>query len=201
MWWKKKKDDSAGENTYIVVGLGNPGQKYDLTRHNIGFMTIDYLSDELNISVTKIKHNALLGEGRMGNKKIVLVKPQTFMNLSGKSVMALLNFYKIPIENLIVIYDDIDIEHKELRLREKGSAGTHNGMKSIINSLGEQGFPRVRMGIGRDPVIPLHSYVLNKFSKSELKDMGNFIANGGKAAVEIIEGDINSAMNKYNGKY
>ncbi len=201
MWWKKNKNDTARENTYIVVGLGNPGAKYDFTRHNIGFMIIDCLSKELNISVTKIKHHALIGEGRIGTNKIVLVKPQTFMNLSGKSVVSLINFYKIPIENLIVIYDDIDIEYKELRIREKGSAGTHNGMKSIIGALGEQEFPRVRMGIGRDPVIPLHSYVLSKFSKKELKEIESFITSGANAAIEIINGDVNSSMNKYNGKY
>ncbi len=199
MWFKKSKE--TGENIYIVVGLGNPGKKYENTRHNIGFMVIDYLADELNVPVNKIKHQALIGEAKIGQSKIVLIKPQTFMNLSGKSVVAISNFYKIPMNNLIVVYDDVDIPYMELRIREKGSAGTHNGMKSILNLLGKSEFPRVRMGIGKDETIPLADYVIGKFSQTELKNMEEFVPNGGKAIMEIIRTDVNSAMNKYNGQY
>ena len=201
MLFRSDKEKQSSENTYIIVGLGNPGKKYDNTRHNMGFMAVDYLAEEMKVSINKIKHQSLIAETRVGNKKVVLAKPQTFMNLSGNSVAALVKFYKIPIENLIVIYDDIDIGFKELRIREKGSAGTHNGMRSIVSSLGKTEFPRVRMGIGKDDVIPLYEFVLSKFSKADLKSMEIFLKSAGEAAVEIIENDINKAMSRFNGKY
>ena len=201
MLFRSDKEKQSSENTYIIVGLGNPGKKYDNTRHNMGFMAVDYLAEEMKGSINKIKHQSLIAETRVGNKKVVLAKPQTFMNLSGNSVAALVKFYKIPIENLIVIYDDIDIGFKELRIREKGSAGTHNGMRSIVSSLGKTEFPRVRMGIGKDDVIPLYEFVLSKFSKADLKSMEIFLKSAGEAAVEIIENDINKAMSRFNGKY
>ena len=117
---------------FVVAGLGNPGIKYADTRHNIGFITLDYLAQQLNININKIKHKALVGEGYIGVEKVLLVKPQTYMNLSGESILDVVEYYKIPIENLIVIYDDVDLPKGVLRIRQKGSAGSHNGMKSII---------------------------------------------------------------------
>ncbi len=200
MFWKKEKNIQGGENTFIIVGLGNPGMKYEKTRHNIGFMAIDKLAREFDISVTKIKHNALLGEGKIGNKKIILVKPQTFMNLSGKAVASLVRFYKIDLKNLLIIYDDVDIAPKEIRIREKGSGGTHNGMKSIVGMLGSNEFPRIRLGIGNSQVMEIHDYVLGKFSSQELKDMEKFLDKVNLATEELIKNGVSSAMNKYNGQ-
>ena len=132
----------------IIAGLGNPGREYESTKHNVGFMTLDLLADKLGISISKEKFKALIGEGRIGTEKIILVKPQTYMNLSGESIREVVGFYKIDIEDLIVIYDDIDIPAGTLRIRSKGSAGTHNGMRSVVYQLQEDGFPRIRVGIG-----------------------------------------------------
>ena len=136
---------------FVIAGLGNPGAKYADTRHNIGFIAVDYLSRQLNINVNKIRHKALVGEGYIGAEKVVLVKPQTYMNLSGESIMDVVGFYKLSSENLIVIYDDIDLSPGVLRIRPKGSSGSHNGMKSIIYLLNRDDFPRIRIGIGKQP--------------------------------------------------
>jgi PTH1 family peptidyl-tRNA hydrolase len=135
---------------YIIVGLGNPGKKYENTKHNIGFITLDLLAERNDIKINKIKHKALVGEGFISGLKVLLVKPQTFMNLSGNSVREVMEYYKEDIEKLIVVYDDVDIPMGRLRIRKKGSAGTHNGMKSIIYDLQDDGFPRVRIGIGKE---------------------------------------------------
>ena len=152
---------------YIIVGLGNPGDKYEKTRHNVGFNVIDLLAKEYSIDVSKIKHKALIGEGRVGTEKVILVKPMTYMNLSGESVADICNYYNIDLENLIVIYDDIDLDVGKIRIRKKGSGGTHNGMRSIIKCLGSNEFPRVRVGIskpknGQD----LADFVLSRFPLS-----------------------------------
>ena len=133
---------------YVIAGLGNPGKKYENTRHNMGFITIDQLAEKHNIKVDKLKFKALVGEGRIAGQKVMLVKPQTYMNLSGESIREVMNFYKLEPENLIVIYDDIDIEAGTLRIRKFGSAGTHNGMKSVVYQLQSDRFPRIRLGIG-----------------------------------------------------
>ena len=133
---------------YVIVGLGNPGKKYENTRHNMGFMAIDLLADKFGIKVDKIKHKALIGEGRIANQKVLLAKPQTYMNLSGESVREILSYYKVDVENLIVIYDDIDIPTGTIRIRKFGSAGTHNGMRSVVYQLKSDRFPRIRVGIG-----------------------------------------------------
>ena len=130
---------------YVVVGLGNPGKQYENTRHNVGFNVIDILAKEYDISVTKIKHKALIGEGRIGSEKVLLVKPQTYMNLSGETLIDIYKYYKVDLDNIIVIYDDIDLDVGKLRIRKKGSAGTHNGMRSIVKCLGSGDFPRVRV--------------------------------------------------------
>ena len=183
---------------YVIVGLGNPGKQYENTRHNIGFISIDYLADQLGIKVNKAKHKALIGECRIGREKVVLVKPQTFMNLSGESVREIVEYYKIPMENLIVIYDDIDIDKGTVRIRSKGSAGTHNGMRSIIKLVGSDKFPRVRIGIGKDSRIPLVDYVIGGFRKEEVKIMEEAVSQAVAGAEAIITEGIDKAMSKYN---
>ncbi len=185
---------------YVVVGLGNPGKKYDGTRHNIGFEVIDYLSVKLDIPVNKIKHKALIGEGRLGTEKIVLVKPQTYMNLSGESVMQILSYYNVDMEKLIVAYDDIDTDFGKLRIRKKGSAGTHNGMRNIIFLSKDDGFPRVRMGIGRpENGRDLADYVIGRFSKEEAKQVVSVVKNAGDAIETMITDGVDLAMNRFNG--
>ena len=185
---------------YVVVGLGNPGKKYEGTRHNIGFDVLDYLSVKLDIPVNKIKHKALIGEGRMGTEKILLVKPQTYMNLSGESVMSILDYYNVPMENLIVVYDDIDTDPGKIRIRKKGSAGTHNGMRNIIFLSKDDNFPRVRIGIGRpNGGRDLADYVIGRFSKEEAKAMIPVVKNAGDAIETMITDGVDLAMNRFNG--
>lgn len=184
---------------YVIVGLGNPGDKYAQTKHNIGFMTVDYMAEQHNIKLNKIKHKAVLGEGTIGGEKVLLVKPQTFMNLSGQSVMEIMNFYKVPIQNLIVIYDDIDLAVGRIRIRPSGSSGTHNGMRNIIYLLNNQDFPRVRIGIGKQPdYMDLGDYVLTRFGEEEKPLMAEAVKNSALAIEEIIKSGINAGMNKYN---
>jgi len=187
---------------YIISGLGNPSKEYKNTRHNIGFDVIDVLADKHNIDVTTIKHKALVGKGIIGGEKCVLVKPQTYMNLSGESLIEVCNFYKIDIPTeLIVIYDDIALDVGAIRVRKSGSAGGHNGMKSIIKHLSTENFMRIRMGVGEKPKgYDLADYVLGHFTSSEreLMDKGAVDAIN---AIEIIMNDgIDKAMNAYNKK-
>ena len=185
---------------YVIVGLGNPGKKYEGTRHNIGFEVIDYLSVKLDIPVNKIKHKALMGEGRIGTEKIILVKPQTYMNLSGESVLPILDYYNVPMENLIVVYDDIDTDTGKIRIRKKGSAGTHNGMRNIIFLSKDDNFPRVRIGIGRPSNgKDLADFVIGRFSKEEAKNMIPVIKNSGDAIETMITDGVDLAMNRFNG--
>lgn len=185
---------------YIIAGLGNPGKKYENTRHNMGFIAVDLIAEEYGIKVDKIKFKALVGEGRIAGQKVLLVKPQTFMNLSGQSVMEVMNFYKEDIEKLIVIYDDIDIPTGSIRLRKKGSAGTHNGMRNIVYLLQDDGFPRIRVGIGTDKKVDLINYVTGGVSKSEKELLEDALTRAAKAAACIVEKGIDKAMNEYNIK-
>ncbi len=153
---------------YIIAGLGNPGNKYEKTRHNVGFEVIDILADRMGVCVEEKKHKALCGRGVLEGQKVLLMKPQTFMNLSGESIRAAVDFYKAEPEQVIIVYDDISLEPGQLRIRAKGSAGGHNGVKNIIAHLGTQVFPRVKVGIGERPrQIDLADYVLSHFSKGE----------------------------------
>lgn len=189
-----------GKNMYIIVGLGNPGRQYDATRHNVGFIAIDEIAKRLNIKMDRLKFKAIVGEGRIGTEKIVLAKPQTFMNLSGQCVVELMNYYKVDRSKLIVIYDDIDIDVGKIRIRLKGSAGTHNGMKNIIYLLGYDDFPRIRIGVSKPrPQQDLASFVLSKFEKEEIQPMIDSIETAAKAAIESVETTVDIAMNKYNG--
>ncbi|MEG0292509.1 MAG: aminoacyl-tRNA hydrolase [Anaerovoracaceae bacterium] len=184
---------------YVIVGLGNPGKKYENTRHNIGFITIDYLSNDLGIKVDKIKHKSLVGEGRISGHKVMFVKPQTFMNLSGEAVREIVDYYKVDLDKLIVIYDDIDIEKGTVRIRKKGSAGTHNGMRSILYQLGNGDFTRVRIGIGKNTKGNLADYVIGGFVKDEVKMMEEAVIHASKSVVSVIEDGVDKAMSKYNG--
>lgn len=185
---------------YIIVGLGNPGKQYEQTRHNMGFITIDQLAEKHSISVTKLKHKALVGEGYFGTKKVMLVKPQTYMNLSGQSVREIMAYYKEDIEHLMVVYDDIDLEPGALRIRAKGSAGTHNGMRSILYDLQEDGFPRIRLGIGKNLQIPLDKFVLGGFTKEEKPLLEEAVTKAVQALECWVDSGINAAMNAYNTK-
>lgn len=185
---------------YIIVGLGNPGDKYEKTRHNVGFNVIDILAKEYGISVSKIKHKALIGEGRVGSEKVLLVKPQTYMNLSGETLIDIYNYYKVDMENIIVIYDDIDLDVGKIRIRKKGSGGTHNGMRSIIKCLGANDFPRVRVGVSKPkPGQDLADFVLSRFRKEESDDVELGLEKAAKAVDVMIRDNIDLAMNKYNG--
>ena len=189
------------DNVYIVVGLGNLGKQYDNTRHNIGFDVINHLAKKLSIDVNKLKFKAYIGEGRVGSKKVVLVKPQTYMNLSGESVREIIDWYKIDLDKLIVIYDDVDIDFAKVRVRPKGSSGTHNGMRSIIHQIQSDEFPRIRMGIGRPPArFKLADFVLGKFTKEEQKDMDESKKHAGKCVESIISDGVDATMNKFNKK-
>lgn len=184
---------------YVIVGLGNPGKKYDATRHNVGFETIDMLARRNNIEVKKLKHKALYGQGTIGNKKVMLVKPQTFMNLSGESLLDIVQFYKIDPKNLIVIYDDIDIEVGSIRIRKKGSSGSHNGMKSIIYMLQTDQFPRIRIGVGKPEYGDLVNHVIGRFPKEEIPTILEAIERSSQAVEMMITDGIDLAMNRYNG--
>ena len=185
---------------YVVVGLGNPGKQYENTRHNVGFNVIDILANEYNISVTKIKHKALIGEGRIGSEKVILVKPQTYMNLSGETLIDIYNYYKVDIENIIVIYDDIDLDVGKIRIRKKGSAGTHNGMRSIIKCLSTGDFPRIRVGVSKPMKDQdLADFVLSRFKKEEQDNLDIGLEKAYNAVEAIINENIDISMNKYNG--
>ncbi len=184
---------------YIIVGLGNPGRKYQGTRHNVGFDAIDYIAEQHGIRVGKLKHQALLGEGRIAGQRVLLVKPQTYMNLSGQAVSSLLRYYKLNRDQLFVIYDDIDLPLGALRIRQKGSAGTHNGMRNIIYLLRRDDFPRFRIGIGKSDKIALRDFVLTRYQKDEVAPMEAAIARCERAIVSAIDEGLDKAMSKYNG--
>lgn len=185
---------------YIIVGLGNPTQKYAKTRHNVGFMVIDRLAKENHITVNKRRHKGLCGQGQINGQQVLLVKPQTFMNLSGDCIGELVQFYKIdPPSELIIIYDDINLNPGEIRIRQKGSAGGHNGVKNIIAHLKTQEFPRVKIGIGEKPEgMELAEYVLQRFTKAENGLIQDAITRSVQALDEILANNIDGAMNKFN---
>ncbi len=184
---------------YLIAGLGNPGDKYFATRHNIGFSAIDYISQKTDIAVGKLKCKALIGEGRIAGEKVILAKPQTFMNLSGDSVRELASWYKIPNENIIIIYDDISLPVGKMRIREKGSAGGHNGIKSIILNLNSDVFGRIKIGVGGKPEnYDLADYVLGNFSKEDKEILFNLLSDVEKAVEVYIKDGSKKAMNDFN---
>ena len=187
---------------FIIAGLGNPTKEYEGTRHNVGFDVIDRLSEKYNIAVDTKKHRALIGKGMIAGQKVILAKPQTYMNLSGESIRSLLDYYKVDEEHeLLVIYDDVSLGVGQLRIRAKGSAGGHNGIKNIIAHLGGQVFPRIKIGVGeKPPKYDLADYVLGHFSKAEKVLMDEGYDNAVRAVERIVSGDIEGAMNEYNRK-
>jgi len=184
---------------YLIVGLGNIGKEYDGTRHNIGFEVIDYLSAKKGITVKKKEQNGLTGVYHEFGEKILLAKPTTYMNNSGLCVAGLVNFYQVPLENLLVIYDDIDLATGDVRIRQRGSAGTHNGMRSIIQHLGSQDFPRIRIGTGRPKEgADLVNFVLGRFAKSELPLMENAVTEAARGIDYFVKDGVDLAMNQVN---
>ena len=185
----------------LIVGLGNPGREYANTRHNIGFRAIDQLSQQYSIPLNQKKHKAIYGSGYIEGQKVILAQPQTYMNLSGESVRELVDFYKIEPEDVIVIFDDISLPVGQLRLRKKGSAGGHNGIKNIIAHLGSQDFPRIKIGVGEKPAgWDLKDHVLGAFSKEDEPLVKESIENAADACKIMLTDGIESAMNIYNQK-
>ena len=185
---------------FIIAGLGNPDRQYEGTRHNVGFDVIDRIAEKYNIAVDTKKHRAYIGKGIIRGQKVILAKPQTYMNLSGESIRSLVDYYKIDEENeLLVIYDDISLDVGQLRIRAKGSAGGHNGIKNIIAHLGTQVFPRIKVGVGEKPKgYDLADYVLGHFLKAEKELMDEGYDSAVRAAELIVSGEITEAMNEFN---
>ena len=184
----------------LIVGLGNPGSEYQSTRHNMGFAAIDYISEKQGIPVKKSKHQALIGEGTLGGERVVLVKPMTYMNLSGDAVSALARWYKVEPADILVIYDDMDLPVGQMRLRPSGSAGGHNGMKSIILRLSSDQFPRLRIGIGRRENNDTIDYVLGKLNREEQEIQFKLLGDVCDAVVMFVKNGLEPAMNRYNRK-
>ena len=195
-----KKDNA--EN-WLIVGLGNPGREYERSRHNAGFRCLDLIAEALNCKVDKLKFQGLYNQVSYNGKKLFLLKPQTYMNLSGRSVVQLSAYFNIPPQRVIVLFDDISLPPGRLRIRGNGSAGGHNGIKSIIQELGSQDFPRVKIGVGAKPHpdYDLADWVLSSFSANEEKDLKVALDNGAKAALTIIDQGISEAANRYNGSH
>lgn len=187
--------------TYIVVGLGNPEKKYEHTRHNVGFDVLQVLSQKLNIPLNKLRCKALTGEGRIDGERVVLAAPQTYMNLSGQSVVELLRWYKADAKHLIVVYDDVDLPQGRLRVRAGGSAGTHNGMRNIVYLTGRDDFPRVRIGIGKpEPGRDLAAYVLGKYPPEARQAMFDAFLRAADAVQAIVTDGAEAAMARFNGE-
>lgn len=188
------------KETWLIVGLGNPGKEYAHTRHNCGFRAIDILAEKLGCKIDKLKFQGLYCQTTYNGRKLILLKPQTFMNLSGRSVLQLSAYFNIPPEKIIVMFDDISLQPGRLRVRSDGSAGGHNGIKSIISELGSQNFPRVKIGVGAKPSPDrdLADWVLSGFSANEEKDLSGALKNAGDAALAIIDHGIQQAANRYN---
>ncbi len=197
MFFKKKIPQSVD---FIVVGLGNPGKKYENTRHNAGFIALDVMAEKLGVSINRIKYKGLCHIAKIGDKKVLLLKPSTFMNLSGQSVVEAMNFYKIPPERCIIIYDDISLDVGKMRIRRSGSHGGQNGMKNIIYLSGRDNFPRIKIGIGKKPHpdYDLADWVLSGFTKDDTPKMKEVFDNAFEAVKLMVEENTDKAMNMYN---
>lgn len=187
---------------YLIAGLGNPGKEYENTRHNVGFMLIDALAAKYGISVSEKKHKAIIGKGVIDGQKVILAKPQTYMNLSGESLREIVDYYHLdPEEEVIVISDDISLDPGQIRIRKKGSAGGHNGLKNIILHLGTEGFSRIKMGVGEKPKqFDLKDWVLGRFAGEDKKNLDEAIANAMEALLLMMSDRTDDAMNRYNTK-
>ena len=185
---------------YLIAGLGNPGDRFAGTRHNIGYHVADLLSEKYRIPITKIKHKALMGQGRIGDTKVILLKPQTFMNRSGESLLSVTRYYDIDPSHIIVVYDDVDLPPGAVRIRPSGSAGSHNGMKSIIYLLNTEDFPRVRIGIGQDRREDLADYVLSRFRGEDIPLVKEACERAVEGIEHILHDGVQLAMSRVNGK-
>jgi len=193
---------NKNNETWLIVGLGNPGREYEKSRHNAGFRAIDLLADQLGCKIDRMKYQGLYCQTTYNGKKLMLLKPQTFMNLSGRSVLQLSAYFNIPPQRIIVMFDDISLVPGRLRVRADGSAGGHNGIKSIIAEVGSQAFPRVKIGVGAKPHpdFDLADWVLSTFTAQEEKALANSLKWAGEAALAIIDHGVPEAANRYNGK-
>ena len=201
MFFKKKVSAApSGSPEFMVVGLGNPGRDYEMTRHNAGFLTLDHIAAEENIEIKKLKYKALIGDTVISGHRCLLVKPQTFMNNSGEVVREISQFYKIPPEKIIVIFDDISLPCGKLRIRRKGTDGGHNGIKSIIYHLNSDNFPRIKIGVGAKPHpdYNLADWVLSAFKKDEMEELKKAITKATEVLPFMLDGEIDKAMNKAN---
>lgn len=194
------KQTSPGPVEFIIAGLGNPGREYEGTRHNAGFLAVDRLADRLGAQVARVRFKGVTGAASLGGRSVLLLKPGTFMNLSGQSVREAMAFYKVPPEKTLIIFDDINLPPGRLRVRRKGSDGGHNGMKNIIYLTGSDQFPRIKLGVGQKPHpdYDLADWVLSKFSQGDLKELDQALDHACAAAELIVRGDIDRAMNQYN---
>jgi len=188
----------SGGYMKLIVGLGNPGKTYEKTRHNIGFMVIDKLLNHLSINLDQNKFNAVFVKTKINNEDVIIMKPQTFMNLSGEAVSQIANFYRISTDDIVIVYDDFDLPLGKIRLREKGSGGTHNGMKNIIQLLGTNNINRIRIGIDKNNLIDQKDYVLGKFNKDEISLLDKAIERVVSALIDYPKMNFNELMNKYN---
>jgi peptidyl-tRNA hydrolase, PTH1 family len=189
-----------GVSIYLIAGLGNPGREYRNTRHNIGFMVVDHLSSAMNVTISRMQSKAMFGMGTDRDNKIILVKPVTFMNLSGQAIASLVRFYKVPIEHLLVIHDDIDLPLGTLRMRPSGSSAGQKGIASTIERLGTEDFARLRVGVGRPPGQKMAAdYVLQPFSRDEQETLGFVLDRAVDAALTFVRSGLDTAMNRYNG--
>ncbi|HIY33533.1 MAG TPA: aminoacyl-tRNA hydrolase [Candidatus Eubacterium faecigallinarum] len=200
MFLTRKKQFNSASYDYIIVGLGNPGARYEMTRHNAGFLAMDLLAIEEGFDIKRLKHHALVSDVNIGGKRCLVMKPQTMMNASGEAVGEAAKFYKVPPEKIIVVYDDISLDVGKTRIRRKGSAGGHNGIKSIISHLGSENFPRVKIGVGKkpNPEYDLAAWVLGRFPAELEKDLKTALENSTKAVRLIVSDEIDKAMNLYN---
>ncbi|MCR5653814.1 MAG: aminoacyl-tRNA hydrolase [Ruminococcus sp.] len=198
MFGRKKFSNNSIE--YLVVGLGNPDRKYENTRHNAGFLALDYIADELGVKVKRLKFKSAVGEAKIDSHRVLLMKPSTFMNNSGQAVVEAMSFYKIPAEKVVILLDDINLDVGKMRIRTKGSDGGQNGMKNIIYLSGSDKFPRIKIGIGKkpNPEYDLAAWVLSKFTKDEIKALEQVQKNCYEAVRLILDGKIDRAMNQYN---
>ena len=196
----EKKEETSAPVSFMIVGLGNPGDKYRETRHNVGFVAVDHLAEGLGIKLDRAKFHALVGEGRIGDIRVLFMKPETYMNNSGVAVGEAASFYKLPPERILVLHDEISFEPGVIRIRRKGSAGGHNGLKSIIASIGSEDFPRIKIGVGKKPSpdYDLADWVLGKLPKADTGTIGERLADIATAAKMIVSGKIDEAMSLYS---
>ncbi len=197
---KIEKKEDAKPVTHIIAGLGNPGAEYEKTRHNAGFLAIDYIASKYNVNINRLKFKALVAEADIGGIRVLLMKPQTFMNSSGEAVGEAASFYKIPAENILVLHDEISFDAGIIRIRRKGSAGGHNGLKSIIAHLSSDAFPRIKIGVGQKPSpdYDLVKWVLGRFPTDDMKKIEDRFSDILSSAELIISGEIDCVMNKYS---